>query len=273
MTANPKWPEIVQALRPGENAVDRPDLVARVFKLKLEELLRDLVDEGVLGKHRAHTYVVEFQKRGLPHAHILLIVDEEDKPKTIAEIDQRVSAELPDKAAQPDLWNAVTTHMFHGPCGTTKKDAPCMNEEGDCTKDYPKEYSENTERVEDGYPIYKRPNNGREFMRGAFRFDNTRIVPYNPYLLQKYQCHLNVEIVNSIRAIKYMYKYTYKGHDRAAMDLAEETGGGDEIRDYLDARYVGPAESAWRLFEFPMHGKSHTIERLPVHRLNAVLST
>ena len=48
--------------------------------------------------------------------------------------------------------------------------------------------------------------------------------------------------------------------------VAEETGGGDEIRDYLDARYVGPAEAAWRLFEFPMHGKSHTIERLPVHQ-------
>ncbi len=266
MTANPKWPEITRELLHGQSAVDRPDLVARVFKLKLAELLKDLTERGVLGKHRAHTYVVEFQKRGLPHAHILLIVADEDKPKTLAEIDLAVSAELPDPVAAPALWERVTTHMFHGPCGTTKKTAPCMNDEGDCTKDYPKEYAETTERVEDGYPIYKRPNNGREFTRSGFRFDNSRIVPYNPYLLQKYNCHLNVEIVNSIRAIKYMFKYTYKGHDRAGMNIEEETRGGDEIRDYLDARYVGPAEAAWRLCEFPMHGKSHTIERLPVHR-------
>ena len=35
-TCNPKWPEIVANLLPGQTASDRPDLVARVFKLKLK---------------------------------------------------------------------------------------------------------------------------------------------------------------------------------------------------------------------------------------------
>ena len=111
MTANPAWPEITENLQPGETAANRPDLVARVFKLKLDELLRDLTERGVLGQHVAHTYVVEFQKRGLPHAHILVILDARDKPRTPAQIDKAVTAELPDVATQPELWRLVTTHM------------------------------------------------------------------------------------------------------------------------------------------------------------------
>ncbi|KAL7551229.1 hypothetical protein ACHAWF_014413 [Thalassiosira exigua] len=34
MTTNPDWPEIKQHLKPGQTVLDRPDLVARVFKLK-----------------------------------------------------------------------------------------------------------------------------------------------------------------------------------------------------------------------------------------------
>ena len=39
----------------------------------------------------------------------------------------------------------------------------------------------------------------------------------------------------------------------------------DEVKQFLDARYVGPPEAAWRLFAFPMHDKSHNVERLAVH--------
>jgi hypothetical protein len=49
----------------------------------------------------------------------------------------------------------------------------------------------------------------------GFVFDNRWVVPYNPYLTMRYQCHINVEVCNSITAVKYLYKYVYKGHDRA----------------------------------------------------------
>ena len=39
----------------------------------------------------------------------------------------------------------------------------------------------------------------------------------------------------------------------------------NEVQEYLDARYVGPPEGAWRLFDVPMHEKSHNVERLAVH--------
>ena len=39
MTTNPDWREIKENLRPGEKAIDRPDIVARVFKLKKQQLI------------------------------------------------------------------------------------------------------------------------------------------------------------------------------------------------------------------------------------------
>ena len=51
-TCNPKWPEIDLFLGsiPGQIAVDRPDIVARVFKIKLDALLHDLTRGEHFGK-------------------------------------------------------------------------------------------------------------------------------------------------------------------------------------------------------------------------------
>ena len=69
-TANPKWEEVTQSLLPGQTAADRPDLVARVFNLKLK-ILMDNLKKGMLGESIAFCSTIEFQKRGLPHVHIL----------------------------------------------------------------------------------------------------------------------------------------------------------------------------------------------------------
>jgi hypothetical protein len=74
MTCNPKWDEIKNELYPGQTAQDQPDLVARVFRAKLEKLKRRLLKKDILGKVRAYVYVVEILKRGLPHSHFLLIM-------------------------------------------------------------------------------------------------------------------------------------------------------------------------------------------------------
>ena len=94
--------------------------------------------------------------------------------------------------------------------------------------------------------------------------DNRWVVPYNERLLRKFNCHVNVEICTSIKAVKYLYKYTYKGPDRACMEMKI-----DEISEFMDARYVTAPEAYWRIFEFPMHAKSHAVERLPLHVRNS----
>jgi hypothetical protein len=273
MTANPNWEEVRKNLRRGETAADRPDLVSRVFKAKLRELIHDLTVKGVFGKAIAYTYVVEFQKRGLPHAHILLIVKASDKPHTPADVDRLVSAEVPDKSLDPHLHHLVETFMVHGPCGALDPTCPCMDELGKCSKCFPKAPREETEVNVGGYPAYRRrlrfPPVGepaapkerwvtRSIGRGEQ--DSTWIVPFSAFLLTKFECHLNVEVCTSIRAVKYLYKYTYKGPDRACIEV-----GFDEVTAFQDARYVGAPEASWRLFEFALHAKSHQVLRLPVH--------
>ncbi|KAG3112201.1 hypothetical protein PI124_g10794 [Phytophthora idaei] len=72
---------------------------------------------------------------------------------------------------------------------------------------------------ESGYPEHHRRNQGRTTLRKDVELDNRRVVPYNPYPCEKYNCHINVEICSTINAIKYTYKYVYKGPDRATLML------------------------------------------------------
>ena len=66
MTCNPKWPEVTSSIFPGESASDRPDILARVFQIKKQELIHDLFEKDVLGRVIGLINVKEDQKRGLP---------------------------------------------------------------------------------------------------------------------------------------------------------------------------------------------------------------
>ena len=129
--------------------------------------MEDLKKGEVLGKVVAYLSVIEFQKRGLPHAHILIHFAPEDKPRTPADIDSIISAQLPDPESQPRLYAAVTKHMLHGPCGAGYNAySPCMHRETKtCTKRFPKPFQAETEAGDDSYPIYARPDNGRTATR------------------------------------------------------------------------------------------------------------
>ena len=95
MTANPHWPEIVDNLGPRQHPHDRPDLIARVCHAKWQQLLREVLDNGVLGAVVSFCWSIEFQKRGLPHGHLLVTLCSPDKIKDSTDIDARVCAELP----------------------------------------------------------------------------------------------------------------------------------------------------------------------------------
>lgn len=108
--------------------------------------------------------VIEFQKRGLPHAHMLFFLAPEDKLRTVDDYDRIICAELPDKDQEPDLWNVVTQCMIHGPCGLDKPDCPCMLNPKfpqACEKHYPKPFCLATRDTSDGYPEYRRRDDGR----------------------------------------------------------------------------------------------------------------
>lgn len=82
-------------------------------------------------------YVVEFQKRGLPHVHMLIWLDSSSKKNLIANVDKFVSAELPDPQVDPVGYETVSNFMVHGPCGRENPKSPCMKEHK-CTRHFPK---------------------------------------------------------------------------------------------------------------------------------------
>ena len=96
ITCNPNWPEITNALLPGQTPIDRPDIVARVFRQKLAAIKHLILHKHAFGEVLAYCDTIEFQKRGLPHCHLLLILSPEDKPATAEDVDRIVSAEIPD---------------------------------------------------------------------------------------------------------------------------------------------------------------------------------
>ena len=144
--------------------------------------------------------MTDFQKRGLPHAHILLIFDRESKPRSEKDIDRLVSAELPMGQDQAELRDLVEALMTHGPCGALNPSCLCM-QNGMCTKKYPKQFQNETTWFEGGYPHYRRreSQDGEKIMHTDGVRDNRWVVPRNPRLLNKFKCHLDVDICTSTK--------------------------------------------------------------------------
>ncbi|XP_031131886.1 uncharacterized protein LOC116033274 [Ipomoea triloba] len=269
-TCNPKWPEIQRFLnRRNLNAEDRPDIMCRVFKMKLGALIKELRSGTVFGKIVA----VEFQKRGLPHAHILLFVDRAQASNLADNVDSIISAEIPNKGSDTEYYTAIGEFMIHGPCGLVNKKSPCMIQ-GRCSKHFPKKFVESSVFDCNGYPIYRRRDDGNTVLKSGVELDNRFVVPHNRYLLMRYRAHINVEWCNQSRSIKYLFKYVNKGNDRVTAQFyksteSEEHGAViDEINMYYDCRYISPCEAAWRLFSFDIQFRNPSVERLSFHLPN-----
>jgi hypothetical protein len=206
-----------------------------VFRAKLEELKNLLFKKHILGKVKAHVYAMEFQKRGLPHAHFLLIMEQKYKLTCPEQYDHLICAELLDKVKYPLLYKMVTKHMMHGPCGRFNPNLPCSKGRTSCKNNYPRPFNKATIQRKDSYPLYQRWEDGRKEMVRKHEMDNRWVVPYNPYPLQYFNCHINVEACGNIKVIKYLFKYIYKGHDRACITVGTATiednsGGVNEIK-------------------------------------------
>ena len=120
---------------------------------------------------------------------------------------------------------------------------------GRCSKFYPKEFQEETNLTDTGFTLYRRRDTGIYIRRDNHNLDNKWVVPHNIQLLKKYQAHINVEYVNKSKLLKYLCKYVNKGPDQASImfqrirkgqhgDPMEQTNDRDEIKEYLDYRYI-----------------------------------
>ncbi|CAN1187167.1 ATP-dependent DNA helicase PIF1, partial [Linum perenne] len=199
---------------------------------------------------------------GLPHVHILLWLCQESKISEPWQIDEAISAELPDPSIDPQGFSAVTRFMVHGPCGEDRPNSPCM-EFGQCKKKFPKTFCSETTYDDNGYVTYKRRDTGIVVDRSGVLLDNRFVVPYNRSLLVKYQAHMNIELCHKGRLIKYLFKYVTKGPDRSSVVADSVTS--DEVSQYLDCRSISCYEAVWHLFEFHIHERYPPVVRLAVH--------
>ena len=174
---NPNWLEITRKLLLGQTAADWPDLCARVFHMKKKVIIEEIYKKGIFGKAVAYVYTIEFQKHGLPHAHILVFLEDGEKILTPADINTTIQAYWPDPEREPLLFETVKRCMVHR-CGDR-----CLKDRK-CTKKFPKAFQPHTSIDGEGYPLYYRPDDGQGPEVNSVMVDNRWIVPYNPYLLR-----------------------------------------------------------------------------------------
>ncbi len=160
------------------------------------------------------------------------------------------------------MWSCVFKCPMHGKRQMQKK--------------YPRKFQSETVTNVNEYPIYRRRDTGHIVLVHGIELDNRWVVPHNVYLLTKYDAQINVEVCNNIRAVKYLFKYVYKGHDRATVEISCQNDNApegnvvevDEIKKYLDCCYVSTSEATWCIFKFDMHERFPTVERLQYHLPN-----
>ncbi|UYV78243.1 hypothetical protein LAZ67_16000653 [Cordylochernes scorpioides] len=214
---------------------DRTTTFHSIEPNQLRALMHFIVKYRVFGASQCWMYSIEWKKRGLPHAHILIWLIDKITPD---QIDQVISAEIPDIAIDPDLFEVVAKNMIHGPCGAINNNSPCMKD-GKCTKRYPRDLHAETITGVDGYPQYRR----RSTQDGGkcitikvhnidIEVDNRWIVPYLPLLSRTFKAHINVEYCNSVKSIKYICKYVNKGSDMAVFGVKNASAPIDEVQRY-----------------------------------------
>ena len=112
--------------------------------------------------------------------------------------------------------------------------------------------------------VYRRRGQQRAELR-RHTVNDSWVVPYNPHLLMKFNCHMNVEVCITVKSVKYIFKYIHKGNGAAHIEIRQNYLNHDEILQHLNARYVGPHQAVFRIMQYKMREKSHTIIRLAVH--------
>ena len=134
--------------------------------MKTKELLDDLKQKNIFGNYCGSVYTIEYQKRGLPHMHLLLFLPPEEQFCNADQVNEVVSAEFSIATDDLDgtLIDVVASVMVHRLCSELNPKAKCMTldpiiNRKKCCKGFPKPFRPETVICDDGYPLYCRRNN------------------------------------------------------------------------------------------------------------------
>lgn len=174
----------------------------------------------------------------------------------------RPGEEHMDVDPQPEGANVAAGFASQG-------DAP---ERIQCRAHFPKKFASHTD-LKGQFPIYRRRNDGRtvrvRYYGTEYVYDNTRVVPYNPYLLLRFNCHINVEMVaNSGQACRYLFAYIHKGDAMTNIAFHNNERSRDEIAAFSATKCLASMEAMYIIHHLKTVWCSHTIQRLQVHLPN-----
>ena len=199
-TCNSDWPKIHQLLLPGQTWRDQPFLVVRVFKAKLTQFIT--VFSNLFPNAGPLDYLierVEFQKRGLPHAHMLFKF-RHDLLHPL-DIDRVVSAEMPEDPNDAAL--IIKYMLHHHPNPDRPLSSYCqkmVNGERVCRFQYPHPINNQTTIDADGQVHYRRRKE-----------EDRMVVEHILPLIRLFQCHINIQIASTSHIFQYLFKYINKG--------------------------------------------------------------
>ncbi|KAI5711550.1 hypothetical protein M8J75_001284 [Diaphorina citri] len=279
-TTNPRWSEIIERCE-EQNCDPRfsPDIVNDVFYEKWLSFHSDLTCHQMFGKVKAWFTVFEAQSTLLMHAHNIYIMNDVDIPYTSDQINNLVWAHLPDPETQPELLAKVQKLYIHGPCHLPRGGGmtwSCRSNSQKCRFNYPRPYS-NTSSICDGKITYRRPNDGRVCMKQVgnqmVKLDNRWVVPYNPIMVMRYNCHIDFEVLPNFAVARYLAKYCTKTAQTEAEHITRKNSQNsksanfdwDEIQAYKEMRVLGAPEAHFRLMGHSYTQKSVCVKKLPVH--------
>lgn len=251
VTCNPRWSEILDNIAEGQTAFNRPGVTIDVFKCKLAALLHNL-RAGKYFKRADGTpapvvyivHVIEYQQRGMPHAHIVFRVVgmPEDRDEVAAYVNAYITAEFVNCQSQSDeeYRRKVKEHMIHK-CWD-EKEGGCKRANGTCKRGYGNVGCCTTSFDSRGFPQYRRRECHDE---EAIQY---RVVPHNREILMDWNGHANLEFCGDAYTVTYLYKYLFKGQQMKKVKINGEANKltreqlrsrmKDEIRFYLYGRYA-----------------------------------
>jgi hypothetical protein len=246
-----------------------------VFKIKLKELINDIHKKHILGRTITRIYVIEFQKCGLPHAHIVIFFAKDYKLHMVEDVDRVINAQLSNPETNKLAHETVVRCMMHDPCGVTFPNAPCM-EDGKCKKQHPCKFQFETMTNVNEYPIYRCRNTRCTILVHDVELDNHWVVLHNVYLLTNMMRTSTLRFATTFVQSSICSSMFTKGHDHAIIEISCQSDNAtkgnvvkaNEIKKYLDCHYVFASKSTWCIFKFDMHERFLVVERLQYHLPN-----
>jgi hypothetical protein len=257
---NPYHPAIAANILKGSHYWEYSFLVAEVFKIEFSTLFHTIISQKIFGKVKAYMWRLEYQKRGLPHIHLLLWTDINVADPEV--VDKYFTAELPRMEIYQDRKKEINVirelalkyqvHHCTRRCTGTKKPGCCYN--------FPKKIGPETTTTGHWMQLRRREK------------EDAWIVPYNPIVLYYWRGHSNFEVVSVDGVVGYLFKCAFKHTDSDVINLGKFIMRGgvsvnpkNKLRSFSANLILSAPECISGMFEEKKYRMVSPVIELPIH--------